>query len=144
MVIQAGVKPKPDCEIQPCTPQRPLPIVMVSHPCFSAFTAESNDTSCLVGEFLGGFFAVGGYRVLASMLVSFDTSRGKWDKRCRAQKESQDEPCELLAQASNAIGDLLVDTPTLLRVDFALAKLLFNRVETWEENSSVTLHGLSD
>lgn len=79
--------------------------------------------------------------MLASTLASFDASRRNGIKM-PGTNENQDEPCELLAQASNAIGDLLVDTPRLLRVDFALAELLFSSVETCEENSSATIHGV--
>lgn len=67
------------------------------------------------------------------MLVVFHTSRVNGTK-IRGTKESRDEPGDLFAQASNAVGDFLVDTPRLLRVDFALAELLFDSVETYEEN----------
>lgn len=53
-----------------------------------------------------------------------------------------DEPGELLAQASNAVGDLLVDTPRLLRIDFALAELLFDSIHTCEGDLLAMLHQL--
>lgn len=98
--------------------------------------------SYLVGELVGGFFAVERNQALVSMLRFIPCEPRKARERITGSKGSKDEPCELLADASNAVGDLLVDTPSLLRVDFALAELLFDSIHTCEGSSLATLHQL--
>lgn len=51
---------------------------------------------------------------------------GEEDEKRRAGNE----PGELFAQAADAVGDLLVDTSRLLRVDFASAEFLLQGVDT--------------
>ena len=108
------------------------------NPYFSTPAIESNGTLSLVGEFLGSLFAVEGTRYQQACLFHSIPA-----KQIRGTEESKHKPGKLLAQASYTVGDLLVDTPRLLRIDFALAELLFNGVETCEDESLAMLQGLS-